>query len=158
MDLSSVNSNVFSSLTSSWTRIFFSMCRKPSCSYQDPRSHHYKIKSRQRVFYRVAQYAHADYSNDKWMSSLCLTCTSILRRSCSKGRSRCLRPLGLLLVNAEQSNNHPLPFGWQHKDPKFFTWTESTTFGAVGGDPRLVARVLCQISAVVPDVVARFLK
>ena len=40
----------FSSLTSGWTRIFFSMCRRPSCSYQDPRSHNYKIKSQQWVF------------------------------------------------------------------------------------------------------------
>ena len=100
-------------------RIFFSMCRRPSCSYQDPRSHNYKIKSQQRVFYRAAQYKHTYYSNGKWISSLCWTCTSILHRSCSKGCSMCLRPPGLLLDNAEQSNNHLLPFGWQHKAPIF---------------------------------------
>ena len=100
-------------------RIFFSMCRRPSCSFQDPRSHNYKIKSQQRVFYRAAQYKHTYYSNGKWISSLCWTCTSILHRSCPKGCSMCLRPPGLLLDNAEQSNNHLLPFGWQHKAPIF---------------------------------------
>ena len=102
----------FSFLTSGWTRTFFSMCRRPSCSYQDPRSHNYKIKSQQWVFFTELRGTHTDYSNEKWIFSLFWTCTSILRRSCSKGRSRCLRPLGLLLVNAEQSNNHPLPFWW----------------------------------------------
>ena len=100
-------------------RIFFSMCHRPSCSHQDARSHHYKINSQQWISYKMARYTHTDYSNDKWISSLCWTCTSILRRSCSKGCSMCLRPPGLLLDNAEQSNNHLLPFGWQHKAPIF---------------------------------------
>ena len=35
--------------------------------------------------------------------------TCIFRRSCSRGRSRCLMPPGCLLVNTDQSDNHLLP-------------------------------------------------